>query len=116
MSFQIKISSLSEKKLTQLKDSLRILAWNEFKQTYKEEISAYPTVLKFYQEVFDPLWQQSEIVKMTMDEVLEYISTLEYTPEDLLKMRKSHYQDKADAKIRFEQKNKPSVSVEDSDF
>jgi hypothetical protein len=114
MQFKITISSLSQKKLSQLKDSLRILAWNEFKTNYKEEITKYKSVLEFYQDVFDPLWSKSPISSMNLDEILKYIASLEYTPESLLEMRSKHYQGKADAKVRFENRNNPVI--EDSQF
>jgi predicted nucleotidyltransferase len=113
MDFQITISTLSQKKTSQLIDALRILAWSEFKTKYKDQASNYKTVLDFYKEVFDPLWKKSALVSMNLDEVTKYIDSLGYTVEDVLSMRSKHYQDKADAKLRFENKNKPQVEATD---
>jgi hypothetical protein len=112
MNFQITISSLEQKKNSQLIDALRILAWSEFKTKYKDEASNYKTILDFYKDVFGPLWKSSPLVSMGLEETLAYIKSLGYNAEDLMQMRSKHYQDKADAKVRFSAKPK----IEDSEF
>jgi hypothetical protein len=112
MNFEITISSLEQKKNSQLIDALRILAWSEFKTKYKDAVENYKSVLDFYKDEFGPRWKASPLVSMNLNETLAYIKSLGYTPEDLMEMRSKHYQDKADAKVRFA--NKPQI--EDAQF
>jgi hypothetical protein len=108
MNFEITISTLEQKKNSQLIDALRILAWNEFKVKYKDAVQNYKSVLDFYKDEFGPRWKASSFVSMDLSETLAYIKSLGYTPEDLMAMRSKNYQDKADSKLRFENK-KPQI-------
>ncbi|MFM7580952.1 MAG: hypothetical protein ACKN9E_10000 [Microcystaceae cyanobacterium] len=90
------LQTKSEKVLTQLRDSLRIMYWQAFKSDNKELVGddkAFSDYLKLY-EAFNELWKNHEIHVMNLAEIREFIRSLEYSEVDLTTIRKEYYEKK----------------------
>src|SRR4028118_2034586 len=76
------------KKRSILVDALRILAWEQFRSEYKEE-------LKDLQyggyAVFDALWKEQEIHSQSYPEIVAYAITLEFSEGELINLRNNYY-------------------------
>jgi len=81
----IRIPSKADKQLAQLKDALRILAW----QTYKSEndVNGLDGYAQFQQE-----WQSNEIQQMPLPKLEKFIRSLGYSQEELLDNRSHYYE------------------------
>lgn len=80
----IRIPSKNEKLLAQMRDALRILAW----QSYKADNDA--TGLEAY-AVFNEEWQADEIQKLDIIGLKKYVAQLGYTLVELSAIRKEYY-------------------------
>ena len=90
------LQTKSEKVLTQLRDSLRVMYWKAFKADNKELVGdgkAFPDYLQLY-SAFDELWKNHEIHAMNLGEIREFIRSLEYSEVDLAQIRKEYYESK----------------------
>ncbi|MEH2212919.1 hypothetical protein [Nostoc sp.] len=81
----INILSKSVKRLSQLKDAIRILAWEQYKIENKEVKG-----LEGYQ-LFAEEWQAHEIHDMSQAEFDKFIAGLGYTEADLVAERSRYY-------------------------
>jgi hypothetical protein len=84
----LRIPSKSDKYRSQLVDSLRILAYKEYKLDNKE---SGLKGLDLY-ELFDKEWKEHEIHKMDMIKVKKLIKELEYTEQELIDIRSQYYE------------------------
>jgi len=87
---KINIPSKSDKESATLRDCLRLLAWESFKQDCKEAKEPL-TGLELYEQKFAPEWKKHEIQKMNLDQLKECITNLGYTVAELLAYRSEHY-------------------------
>lgn len=88
-SLKINIPTKENKQASQLRDALRVIAWQQFKIEYEGEIKG----LKLYQEVFEPEWNQHEIHQMNFQQLMEMIKSLGYTVSEVLNIRNKYYAD-----------------------
>jgi hypothetical protein len=88
----IKFPSKSEKKISLLVDALRIMAWEEYKATNKNDLKD----LEYggYQ-VFAEEWKAEEIHEFTYLELVDFCKAIEYTPIELLNYRSEYYAKKS---------------------
>ena len=97
ISFQLpSLQTKSEKLLTTLKDGLRVLYWQQFKQENKDNVGKGKLVedyLKLYDE-FDPLWKSSEVHQWDLNQLRSEIQRLGYSVEDINQVRKEYYEAK----------------------
>ncbi|MBD2499868.1 hypothetical protein [Anabaena azotica] len=84
----IRIVSKSDKKLSQLKDAIRILAWEQYKIDNKKAKG-----LEGY-ELFNEEWKDHEIHNMDQNEFNNFIKDLGYTEADLVAERSRYYQNR----------------------
>ncbi len=84
----INFPTKSEKKTSLLIDALRIMAWEEYKATNKDDLKD----LEYggYQ-VFAEEWKDEEIHKFTYPELVDFCKAIEYTPIELLNYRSEYY-------------------------
>ena len=81
----ITIPSKQQKELSQIRDALRILAWQEYKvQNNIGGLQAYQT--------FADEWTQHEIQNFDMKKLTKLVAELGYTLEELLAIRSEYYQ------------------------
>ena len=80
----INIPSKSDKQASQLRDALRILAW----QTYKSENKV--SGLEGY-EAFSAEWTAHEIQKLDLKGLQKFIRELGYTDTEMLQVRAEYY-------------------------
>ena len=84
----ISFPSKTEKKTSLLIDALRIMAWEEYKATNKDELKD----LKFGgYEVFAAEWKDEEIHNFTYPELIDFCKGIDYTPIELLNYRSEYY-------------------------
>lgn len=88
-SFKISIPNKENKQASQLRDALRVLAWQQFKIEYQGETKG----LKLYKEVFQPEWDQHEIHQMNLQQLMEMIKELGYSVSEVLNVRNKYYAD-----------------------
>jgi len=88
----ISIPTKTGKKCSILIDGLRILAWENFRSEYKEQLKD----LEYggYQ-LFDNLWKEHEIHSFSYSEVVAYAKTLEFNEAELINLRNNYYAKKA---------------------
>jgi len=84
----LNIPSFTEKRASQLRDAIRIIAWD----TYKSEnrIKGKDKAFKAY-ELFDAEWKAHEIHDLDYKGVVEFAVDLGYEIKDLLAVRTEHY-------------------------
>ncbi|MBW4680625.1 MAG: hypothetical protein KME19_10970 [Microcoleus vaginatus WJT46-NPBG5] len=86
----ISIPSKSDKQLSQLKDAVRILAWQQYKiDNQVKGLEAY--------EMFAEEWNAHEIQDMDMKGLTKLIKSLEYTTSELLQIRSEYYKQRNQA-------------------
>ncbi|MFB2970372.1 hypothetical protein ACE1CD_15470 [Aerosakkonema sp. BLCC-F183] len=88
-SIKISIPTKENKQASQLRDALRVIAWQQFKIEYEGDIKG----LKLYQEVFEPEWNQHEVHQMNLQQLMEMIKSLGYTVSEVLNIRNKYYAD-----------------------
>lgn len=84
----LNIPSFSEKRASQLRDAVRILAWDNYKREH--QIKGKDNGYKAY-EVFTVEWKKHEIHDLDYDGVVEFAQDLGYEIKDLLAVRSDHY-------------------------
>ena len=81
----ISIPSKSDKEVSQLRDSLRILAWQQYKADNQVKgLEAY--------EEFAHEWQNHEIQKMDLKAIEKLIKELGYSVNEITDIRSNYYQ------------------------
>lgn len=85
--FTISIPTKENKQASQLRDALRIIAWQQFKVDYLGKLKG----LKLYQDVFEPEWLKHEVQNMNFQQLMEYITSLGYTVSEVLNLRNKYY-------------------------
>jgi hypothetical protein len=87
---KLSIPTKSESEENVLKDALRILSWNHYKESngLKGE-----DALNGYQE-FSELWKAHEIQGMSLPQLHKFILDLGWDVEDVLEVRKDYYEKK----------------------
>lgn len=88
----INIPSKSQKRTSELRDAVRLLAWDSYKleNSLKGE-AAFKGYASFNEE-----WVAHEIQEMNLVAIEKFITSLGYTPEEVLNMRSETYQKKAE--------------------
>jgi adenylate cyclase class IV len=91
---KLSIPTKCESEINTLKDAMRILCWNHYKETngLKGE-----DALNGYNE-FSELWKKHEIQTMDLPQLYEFIESLGWTVDDVLEQRREYYQKKASYK------------------
>lgn len=85
---KLNIPSKSDKEASTLRDAIRILAWESFKQEFKsEQLSG----LELYEQKFNPEWKKHEVQKMNLNELKQFIESLGYTLTELINYRSEYY-------------------------
>jgi len=85
----ISIPNRNLKLASQIRDGLRILAWQEYKSDNKSDLKG----LELY-ELFKEEWEKHEIQKMDLNKLQKYIADLGYSQSDLVHVRREYYQNK----------------------
>ncbi|NQE38144.1 hypothetical protein [Microcoleus asticus] len=80
--------SKTGKKRSVLIDAFRILAWEEYRATNKEE---YKDLEFRGYEVFEVEWKAHEIHDMTYVEIVALAKSLEFAENELLNLRSNYY-------------------------
>jgi len=96
----INIPSKSEKRASELRDAVRLLAWASYKTENnlkgKQAFDGY--------EVFNEEWKEHEIQTMNLVELEKFIKSLGYTSEEVMAMREETY-------LRKSQMNNQSSTI-----
>lgn len=83
----INIPSKSDKQASQLRDGLRVLAWNQYKlDNQVKGLEAY--------EEFDSEWKAHEIQNMSLKEIQKLIKDLGYSDNEILLIRSEYYRNR----------------------
>ncbi|MEG4302400.1 hypothetical protein [Microcoleus sp. D3_18a_C4] len=83
----INIPSKSEKRASELRDAVRLLAWD----SYKLENNLKGKAAFEGYAVFNEEWQEHEIQGMNLAAIEKFIKSLGYTPDEVMKMREETY-------------------------
>lgn len=102
----ISIPSKEDKATSQLRDSLRILAWQQYK--IENTVSGLEAYQKFADE-----WSKHEIQKYNMKELSKLIDKLGYTHEELMDIRSEYYQNRNKSNSLNQETNNNPVEVLD---
>lgn len=103
----ISIPNRNDKLVSQIKDGLRILAWQEYKNQNESELKG----LELY-EVFKEEWNAHEIHKMNLAKLNKFIESLGYTPSDIAQIRGDYYRNRNENNQSF----KNNILEESSPF
>lgn len=85
----ISIPNRNDKLASQIRDSIRVLAWQEYKNDNKTELKG----LELY-ELFKEEWNKHEIHKMDLNKLQKFIADLGYSQSDLVNIRGEYYRNK----------------------
>lgn len=85
----ISIPNRNVKLESQIKDGLRILAWQEYKNQNETELKG----LELY-EIFKEEWNAHEIQKMNLVKLQKYIADLGYSQSDIAQIRGNYYRNR----------------------
>lgn len=85
----ISIPNRNDKLASQIRDAIRILAWQEYKADNKSELKG----LDLY-EVFKEEWESHKIHKMNLNQLQKFIADFGYTQADLVHIRGEYYRNK----------------------
>lgn len=94
---QINIPSVTAKKASLIRDAIRIIAWEQFKLDYKQELRDSQLPFGGY-ELFSEAWQQTDFINMNLEELIKFIEGLGYTANSILNYRSQHYANKSNYK------------------
>jgi pyruvate dehydrogenase complex dehydrogenase (E1) component len=83
----INIPNRNEKLKSQIIDAFRIIAWQEYKNSYEGELKGLELYEKFKEE-----WLAHEIQKMTFAQIKKFMEKHEYTLSDISQIRTEYYQ------------------------
>lgn len=100
---KLSIPTKSESEINTLKDALRIICWQHFKESNNLKGEE---ALNGYQE-FSELWKEHEIQGMDLIELHKFIDALQWSIDDLLESRRTYYEKKA--KFKSNSTNIPNV-------
>ena len=84
----LSIPSFSDKRASQLRDAIRIIAWDSYKSDNK--VKGKDEAFKAY-DLFSKEWNAHEIHDLDFDGVVEFAKDLGYEIKDLLAVRTEHY-------------------------
>jgi len=84
----LNIPSFTEKRASQLRDAVRVIAWDSYKSEH--QIKGKEASFKAY-KVFQVEWKAHEIHDLDYDGVVEFAQDLGYEIKDLLAVRTEHY-------------------------
>ena len=84
----LNIPSFTEKRASQLRDAIRIIAWDTYKSENK--VKGKDEAYKAY-EKFSFEWKAHEIHDLDYDGVVDFAKVLGYEIKDLLAVRSDHY-------------------------
>lgn len=82
------IPSYTEKRASQLRDAIRIIAWDTYKS--ENDVKGKEQSYKAY-EAFKVEWQNHEIHSHSYEKIVEFAKDLGYEIKDLLAIRTEHY-------------------------
>ena len=85
----ISIPNRNDKLVSQIKDGLRILAWQEYKNQNESELKG----LELY-ELFKEEWLADAIQKMNLTKLQKYIADLGYSQSDIAQIRGDYYRNR----------------------
>lgn len=91
---KIEILSKTQKTASLLADAIRILAWEQFKVNYKQELRDSQLPFGGY-DLFDKEWQKQPYINMNLEELTEFVLSLGYSLNGLLNYRIQYYARKA---------------------
>ena len=114
-SFTISIPSKENKQASQLRDALRVLAWQQFKIEYEGKMKG----LELYKDVFEPEWNKHEVHQMSLPELMEMIKSLGYTVSEVLNVRNKYYREgrgSTNGRTNGEQMTERSNDLDDMPF
>ncbi|MEG3981855.1 hypothetical protein QUA08_13875 [Microcoleus sp. T3B2] len=103
----INIPSKSEKRASELRDAVRLLAWD----SYKLENNLKGKAAFEGYAVFNDEWKEHEIQEMNLAAIEKFIKSLGYTPEEMMILRSETYTKKA----QMNSKSANSTSTERSE-
>lgn len=87
----INIPTKSEKHASELRDAVRLLAWDAYKvENNLKGQKAFDGYEGFNQE-----WKTHDVQTMNLVQIEKFIKTLGYTTEEVMKLREETYQRKA---------------------
>jgi hypothetical protein len=84
----LNIPSYTEKRASQLRDAIRIIAWDNYKS--ENQVKGKEAAFKAY-ESFKAEWTAHEIHELDYDGVVDFAQDLGYEIKDLLGVRTEHY-------------------------
>jgi hypothetical protein len=91
--FNLSIPTRENKQASQLRDGLRIMAWQQFKLDWQNH-PEYDEELKgkeLYNQKFAPLWDKEPYHQMTFNELMQFIKSINYSVSEVLNNRNSYY-------------------------
>lgn len=101
----INIPSKSEKHASELRDAVRLLAWDAYKlENSLKGDDAFNGYTSFNDE-----WKTHEIQTMNLMQIEKFIKNLGYTSDELMKMRQETYERKASLKAKEKEKEKSNI-------
>ena len=92
----LNIPSKSEKRASELRDAVRLLAWD----AYKIENNLKGQKAFDGYESFNDEWKQHEIHTMNLVQIEKFIKNLGYGADELMNMRKETYERKSSFKAK----------------
>jgi len=84
----LNIPSSSEKRASQLRDAIRIIAWDTYKS--ENQVKGKEAAFKAYKS-FNTEWKAHEIHDLDYDGVIDFAQDLGYEIKELLSIRTEHY-------------------------
>ncbi len=98
----ISFPNRNEKLASQIRDGLRILAWQEYKNDNESDLKG----LELY-ELFKEEWINDEIHKMNLNKLQKFISELGYSQSDIAQIRGDYYRSRNEYKANNNVSNNP---------
>ncbi|PSB52159.1 hypothetical protein C7B67_08205 [filamentous cyanobacterium Phorm 6] len=105
----INISSKSQKRASELRDAVRLLAWDSYKiENSLKGQAAFDGYSSFTEE-----WKEHEIHGMILPAIEKFITDLGYTAEEVMNMRSETYQKKAEMNGNTSKRTEKTSSYEE---
>ena len=82
----ISFISKEDKLTNSLRDCLRLMAWKEFKRSYKGDLRG----LNLY-ALFEQQWTNHAVQTMSQEDLIKFIEGLGYTVGEMIAARSEHY-------------------------
>jgi hypothetical protein len=103
------IPTRDDRAASQVRDAIRIIAWQQFKIDNKgKELEEGQTLYR----LFDVEWQAEKCQKMTYTELVKFAKDLGYTLDQLSKIRSVYYENRDHNKANWETNNRASAIPE----